>query len=227
MTGATCLDRCRRQRPSKTGFCLATKASTAVRWSRGRAGERHHLALEGQRRRRSRARRSRRPSGGSRRTPPSGPAASRPASVADLVGELVGRAPRVGGQPELEAPRRPGWCAGSRAARAPWPGPTSRGSVHDEPVSQDSAMPAEREVEAGGVGQHPEVAGEREARAGPGRDAVDRGDHRLRHRRQRGDDRVVVLGRRCGTARRASRPARIVDVLLEVLARRRTPARCR
>ena len=51
----------------------------------------------------------------------------------------------------------------------------------------------EREVEAGGVGQDAQVAGECQARAGTGRDAVDRSEDRFRHGGERGHDRVVVL----------------------------------
>ena len=40
-------------------------------------------------------------------------------------------------------------------------------------------MPAEREHEPGALGGDPEVAGERDRRAGAGGDAVDGRDHRL------------------------------------------------
>ena len=67
-----------------------------------------------------------------------GPAASRAASSRDRRLELVGR-DDLRGQAERERPRRPRWCAGSRAARSPWPGRPAAAGVSWTPVSQDSA----------------------------------------------------------------------------------------
>ena len=50
--------------------------------------------------------------------------------------------------------------------------PTSRGSVQDEPGVGGQPDRRERHVEARRVGDDPEVAGERERRAGAGRDPL-------------------------------------------------------
>ena len=84
-------------------------------------------------------------------------------------------------------------------------------------MSQESADVGEGQVEAGGVGDEPQVAGEGEAGPGAGRHAVDGRDHRLGHAGQRRDDRVVVRvdGVEQLLARRAGEDP---HVLLEVLA---------
>ena len=82
----------------------------------------------------------------------------------------------------------------------------------------------EGEVVAGGVGQDPQVAGEREGGARAGRHAVDGCDHRLGHARKRGDDGVVVLVH--GAEQLVGVPGvEDLDVLLEVLTHaERAPA---
>ena len=75
----------------------------------------------------------------------------------------------------------------------------------------------EGQVEAGGVGHDPQVAGEGQAGTGPGGHAVDRRDHRLLHPGDGGDDRVVVLVD--GAEQRVGGAAlEDLDVLLEVLS---------
>ena len=76
----------------------------------------------------------------------------------------------------------------------------------------------EREVERRGVGDDPEVAGERDRRAGAGGDAVHRGDHRLGHRGQRRRDRGEVLGHRRPHRLRAATTSRLSACSAKVLA---------
>ena len=68
----------------------------------------------------------------------------------------------------------------------PWQEPR-RAAVGHQPD------PPEREHEARPLRRDAQVAGERERRPGPGRDAVDRADDRLGQRAHRPDDRVVAL----------------------------------
>ena len=76
------------------------------------------------------------------------------------------------------------------AARA---APTSRGRNHVAPLSGHEPDPPERQHEPRVGGGDPQVAGERERRAGAGRHAVDGRDHRLAHGAEGPDDRVVAL----------------------------------
>jgi hypothetical protein len=61
--------------------------------------------------------------------------------------------------------------------------PTSRGSVHDEPVSQDSAMPANARLKPAVSASTRKSQANARLAPGTGGDPVDRGDDRLRHRR--------------------------------------------
>ena len=179
------------QRPSKTGFSFATNAATAAGWS-AVAPVRCIIALSN-----SSASSNEWPAAYAtdlpHRAQRDGRSGGEPAGQRrDLVGQLVGRH-HLGGQPEGRAPPRRGSCWGSRAAPSPWRGPTSRWQVVAGAGVAGERDVGEGEVEAGRVGEDPQVAGERQAGARTGGDAVDRRDDRLGHRRQRGDDRVVVL----------------------------------
>ena len=179
------------QRPWKTGFSLAMNASTAARWSsvppvsaifsaskasdssqRVRGGVRHRLADRAER-----DGRARRPAGRRARRRP----AASSSAVTTWVASPSSRAScgRDGAR-EVEQLHRLGPAdeAGQRPARPGVAGERDAG---------------EGGVEAGRVDEDPEVGGEGQARPGAGRDAVDRRDDRLGHRREGQHDRVVVL----------------------------------
>ena len=142
---------------------------------------------------------------GARRTSASGPAASRSASAS------VGAVSSASGTTRLIRPHSSAFGAGTRspssaisAARA---NPIRSGIRKLEPPSGAEADVHEREQEVRGLGREDQVAGEREAEPDAHRRAVDRGDHRLGHRPEALDDRVVALvQRRCRGP--ASRPRR-------------------
>ena len=108
------------------------------------------------------------------------------------------------------------------ASSAALAGPTRRGRNHVAPLSGHEPDPPEREHEARASARDPEVAGERERRAGAGRDAVDRPDDRLVERAHRADDRVVALAQLDGERRGVG-----LEPLLEVLAGAERAARHR
>ena len=92
----------------------------------------------------------------------------------------------------------------SSASSAALAGPTRRGRNQVAPLSGTSPIRPNARANGRGLGHHPEVAGERERRAGAGGDAVDRADDRLIHVAHRADDRVVALAQLHGERRRRS-----------------------
>ena len=144
-----------------------------------------------------------------------GPAASRAGELGDGVRERVG-GDDARGQPQLQrllgaqGPGEVEQLERLRPADEALEGPARAGVAGERHAR-------EGEVEAGGVGQHAQVAGEGQARPRAGGDAVDGGDDGLGHRGDRLDDRVVVL--LDGVEERVLVAAlQQADVLLEVLA---------
>ena len=107
-----------------------------------------------------------------------GPGGEAGGQVGDGLGELAGRYDARG---QAERQRLVGRDRAREVEQLDRLGPA------DQPLQRQARAGVagqrdvgEGQVEAGGVGHDPQVAGEGQARAGAGGDAVDRGDHRLR-----------------------------------------------
>ena len=144
-------------------------------------------------------------------------AASRVATArASAASDVRGHDP--GDQPEPLGVRGRQRLAEQRQLGRLAPDPTSRGRNHVAPLSGTRPIRPNASTKRA-LGRQPDVAGERERRPGPGRDAVDRADDRLVEGAHRADDRVVALAELDGERRGVG-----LEPLLEVLAGAEGPA---